>query len=450
MAEEMISIPGIFRAYDIRGTYPAEINEITASELGKAFGSIKQGKIAVTCDCRKSSPALKKAFMAGLFGTGATVVDCGTMSTPMMVFTVSRYGFDAGAVITASHNPPEHNGLKMYDRGGVPISWETGIGRMEKIVGSRRYKEGSGKMEKKDVVKDYVDFVAGSIQHGPRLKIVVDAMNGACSKVVPEVLRRIGLDVIELRCGFDGDFPAIGPDPSKPENLKLLQEEVLKEKADLGMAFDGDGDRLVAVDNEGRVIESRRLFGMLVKNAALSNPGFKAVHDSLTSEMVVNSIRESGGIPVICRVGHTYITQKMLEENASIAGELSGHYFFRETAGGDDALFAAVRLLEYIGSSGKALKELASEFPVFLQGDRRETIRPEAKLEFIEKLKERFSKAYTIDTLDGVKISDADGWVLFRAANTEAKISIAWEARNEAGFRRLEKLVEDVVKEIPR
>ncbi len=445
-----IKMAGIFKAYDIRGVYPVELDENMTREIGKAFGTLKQGRIAVAADVRLSSPSLKKAFIEGLLSTGATVVDCGEMATPMMIFTTAYYGFDSGIIITASHNPPEYNGVKMFDKGGVPVSYESGISKIEEFVKNKNYRQGSGKIEEKNINQDYVSFVLKYVKNAPKLKIVVDALNGAYSKIGPEVLRKLGMDVVETRCAFNGDFPKEGPDPSRPENLKLLQEKVLQEKADLGIAFDGDGDRLAIVDGNGSAVESRVLFGLLVNNAAIDHPGLKVVHDCLTSDMVIDAIKNNGGIPVVCRVGHTYITQKFLEENASVAGELSGHYFFKETAGGDDALFAAVKVLEYLGRTGKKLDQLVSEFPVFWQGSRRELIKPEAKWTFVEELKSEMSNKYKVDMLDGVKIFNDDGWAVFRTSNTEPKIVIAWEARTQESFKRLEKFVEEIVSRIPK
>jgi phosphomannomutase/phosphoglucomutase len=441
---------GIFRAYDIRGIYGKDIDADIARRIGAGFGTMKRGKIAVACDARLSGPALKKAFIEGLVSAGIQAVDCGMMATPMMVYTVARHGFDAGAIITASHNPPDYNGVKLFDKGGIPISWEAGIEQLENLVNGGEFRKGNGSTGTADYTQDYIGFVIGSISKVPKLKIAVDAMNGAYGKVGPEVLRRLGLDVVEVRCACNGDFPAAGPDPSHVENLKPLQEAVLREKADLGVAFDGDGDRLGVVDRTGRPLESKAVFGMLVRNAAADHPNPKVVYDILTSDTVVDAIKACSGVPIACRVGHTYITQKLLEDRASLAGELSGHYYFSETAGGDDALFAAAKLAEYLARAGRPLEKLSAEFPNYPQGSRRETIKADEKEKFIEGLKERLGKKYKIDTMDGVKIHYADGWAVFRYSNTEPKIVMAWEARSAEGFRKISELVEGIIREIPK
>jgi len=440
---------GIFKAYDVRGVYPGEINEENAKKIGEAFARLKQGNIVIASDVRKSSPALKKSIMKGLYLSGARITDIGSVTTPMLIFATANYGFDAGLIITASHNPPQYNGVKFFDQGGVPISYEAGIKDIEHLVDNGSMMQMSlGKVEAEDIYNDYKNFLLSKLKiKNVPMKIVVDCFNGADSKVAPDILRALGATVIELRCGFNGDFPESGPDPSHAGNLDMLKHRVVQEKADIGFAYDGDGDRLAVVDSDGNSIEIRAIFSLLAENLP---QGSKVVYDVLTSNMVSDSVKRNNNIPLVCRTGHTYITRKLLDEGAALGGELSGHFFFKETFGGDDALFASLKVLECMITKGIKLQDYVSKLPKYYSGDLRVLIKAEEKWNFVDKLKEEFSKSYKIDTLDGVKVIFDKGWAVFRASNTEPKISIAYESSDAQEFEKIKKIVEYVVAKIPK
>jgi phosphomannomutase/phosphoglucomutase len=446
----------IFRAYDVRGIYPTEVNEETALKMGKAFGTFNPGKIVVGNDLRLSGPFLKKEFIKGLLSTNATVIDIGMVTSPITMFATKHLKCDGGVIVSASHNPKEYNGFKFYYKNGVPVSYESGINKIEKIFKDEKFSKGEGKLIKKDVIENYSDFLLSKInvKKPVRLKIVVDAGNGTTGTIYPKILKKLGIDVVELFCEPDGNFPHHEPNPCKVGVLVDLQKKVLETKADIGFAFDGDGDRMAVVDEKGKVVYMGLVFSILIDNALKENPGSKVVYTVLDSKAIDDVIRKKNGIPVICKVGHTYITEKLIEENAVIAGEISGHYYFKDTNGADDALFACLKLIESLVTSGKKISDCEKEFPKYfseVSEALRFPVKASEKFPFIDKLKKEFiNKGYKIDTIDGVKAIFEDGWALFRPSNTEPIISMSYEAYNENAFKRIKKFVEEIIAKIPR
>jgi phosphomannomutase len=446
----------IFRAYDVRGVYPTEIDEKIALKIGKAFGTFNSGKIVVGNELRLSSPSLKKELIKGLLSSGATVIDIGTVTSPIVMFATRNLNCDGGVNVTASHNPKEYNGFKFYRRNGIPIDFETGLIKIQDIFEKEKFSEGKGKLIKKNIIKDYSNFILRmiKIKKPIKMKIVVDAGNGSTGRIYPDILKKLGLKVYELFCEPDGNFPNHEPNPSKTENLEHLQEKTLELGADLGFAYDGDGDRLAVVDKNGSIVYVGVVFSILIKNALEKEPGSKVIYTVLDSKAIDDVIREQGGIPVVCRVGHTYITQKMIDEKAVIAGEISGHYYFKETHGADDALFASLKLIETLVNSNKEISDFANRFPKYfsqVSEGLRIPIKESEKFNFIEKLKNDFkNRDFNIDTTDGVKIFFEDGWALFRPSNTEPMISISYEAEDETSFERMKKFVDDIISRIPR
>jgi phosphomannomutase/phosphoglucomutase len=446
----------IFRAYDVRGVYPTDLNEKIALKMGKAFGTLNPGKIIVGNDVRLSSPSLKKELIKGLISTGCDVIDIGMVTTPMVIFSTKHLKCDGGVMVTASHNPKEFNGFKFNDSNAVPISYESGLNKIQEIFDEEKFSTGSGKVIKKNILKEYSEFLLNKIdmKNSVDMKIVVDAGNASPGSIYPKVLRKIGVDVHELYCEPDGNFPNHQPDPTKKENMVDLQRKVLDIGANLGFAYDGDGDRLGVVDKNGKNLEPNKIFALLIKQALESKPNSKIVYDVLSSMMIEDIIRKHNGIPVVSKVGHTYITQRMVGENAVLAGELSGHYYFEETFCSDDALFASLKLIEFLTKSGRKLNEHFKDLPRYysqVSEGMRVPIKESEKFSFIENLKEELrKKGYKIDTLDGVKIIFEDGWALLRSTHTESKISVVYESRSKEGFRKIEKFINDIVGRIPR
>ena len=446
----------IFRAYDIRGIYPKDLNEEIAEKIGKAFGTFNPGKIVVGMDARLSSPSLKEKLIDGLLSTGCEIIDVGMVTTPMLMFAVKHLEADGGVMVTASHNPKEYNGFKFFAKDAVPISYESGINKIQEIFEKELFKEGEGSLKKTNIFEDYSKFLIEKISFKvqPTFNIVVDAGNGVAGLIYPKVLKRAGLQVHELFCEPDGNFPNHEPNPSKEENLVALKGKVKELGAGFGFAYDGDGDRLVIVKKDGETIRSSIVFSIFIKNVLKEHPGAKIIYTPLDSKAIEDIIKENGGIPIVSKVGHTYITQKMLEEDAWLAGEISGHYYFKETYASDDALFATLKFIEILVNGEKSVEDYEKEFPKYYSAvseSLRFPIKEDEKFPFIERLKEEFKeKGFKIDTTDGVKVFFDYGWALFRPSNTEAVISASYEAYTKEGFEKMKEFVDEIIARIPR
>lgn len=437
----------IFRAYDIRGIYKKQITEELAYKLGRAFATFNKGKIVVGRDARIGGDELKDALVNGLMAGGVDVVDVGIVPTPLVIFSIGYYGCGGGICITASHNPKEFQGFLLYDKSGVGIGLDNGLEEIKKHVFLENFDNGCGCLEKKDILQDYEKFILNKISLKKiNKKIVVDCGNGV-SSVVLGVIEKFGVKVDKIFCELDGNFPDRNPEPTK-ENLKELQKKVIELKADCGFAYDGDCDRVVTVDENGKILNPNEFFGILIK-LYLEKAGGKVVHDSIASGVIDEITRYYKGLPIGCRVGHVFIQKEVLKENALLGGEISGHYFFREIYGADDAIFATLKILEYLDKKKIKLSQAYKDIPNYYFKSLRVKTKDEIKFKLIEELKEKFKKAgYKLDTLDGVKVFLKEGWALFRASNTEPKISIAYEAKTKEDFEKLEKFVSEIVREI--
>jgi phosphomannomutase/phosphoglucomutase len=446
----------IFRAYDVRGVYPKEIDERTALRMGKALGTFNPGKIVVGNDSRLSGPSLKRKLIEGLISTGCDVVDIGMAATPMIIFSTMHLKCDGGVMVTASHNPKEFNGFKFNGSDGIPISFESGLNKIEEIFEIGEFSQQKGSVSKIDLTRDYAEFLLLKVSnlHSTRMKIVVDAGNGSPGSIYPKILRETGVDICELYCEPDGNFPNHQPDPSKRENMRDLQRRVLETQANLGFAYDGDGDRLGVVDENGNIVDPNRVFALLIKQTLESRPNSKIVYDVLSSMMIEDTIRKHNGVPIVSKVGHTYIAQRMAEEDAALGGELSGHYYFEEIFCADDALFASIKLIELLTKSNREITDHLKDLPKYhsqVSEAFRFPISESEKFSFMKNLEiELREKGYKINTLDGVKIAFEDGWALLRLAHTESKISVAYESRNQEGFTKIKKFVDEIVRRIPQ
>ncbi len=438
---------GIFRAYDIRGVYPGELDESLAEKIGRAFGTFilriqpNSKKIAVAGDVRLSTETLKKALINGIVSTGLDVTDLGITPTPVFYFAISKYGFDGGIMVTASHLPPEFNGFKLCKRSSVCLRDETGINDVENIVNENKFFENKneGRITEKDVSEDYIEFISSKVKIGP-IKVVVDAGNGTTGKILPELLERFGCDVAQLFCEPDGRFPNHIADPLKKETLRALQKKVVEEKADLGIAMDNDGDRVGFVDREGNIIENNHILCMLAKNVLKYKKG-KIVFDLLCSSVVGETIRRFGGMPVETRVGHSFIQNTLITEKCILGGEASAHYYFPETFNCDDGIFAALKVVEAIGRGGMEFIESIPACPI---SDDIRIYCPDAeKFEKVEQLKQKFKKeGFEMNTMDGVKVYlPADGWFCIRPSNTQPVIDLRFEGKTKEGYERIKDMV---------
>ncbi len=443
--------PHIFREYDIRGLVDKDLTEETARLIGLSFGTFlreKGGRSAVVGrDVRMSSPALAKALIEGIADTGCDVADAGVVPTPVLYFSILHYGRDGGVMVTGSHNPIEFNGFKLCI--GAASMFGEEIGRLRDIIQSGKFETGSGKVETLDPVNEYSDYVAERITVNKRLKVVVDAGNGTAGEIAPAIFRRLGCEVSELYCRPDGTFPNHLPDPTVPELMDDLIEKVKAEKADLGIGFDGDADRIGAVDEKGNIVWGDRLLALFA-GEILKKGNEKIIFDVKCSQALVESIESAGGTPVMWKTGHSLIKKKMKEENSPLAGEMSGHMFFADNYYGyDDAIYAACRLLELLSATDASLSMLDSRIPRYMSTPEiRVDAADEDKFRVVEEAGRYFRKKYDTIDVDGVRILFPEGWGLIRASNTQPVIVMRFEAKTEKALAEIRESVETVLKSL--
>ncbi|HIF51132.1 MAG TPA: phosphomannomutase/phosphoglucomutase [Thiotrichaceae bacterium] len=436
--------PVIFRAYDIRGIAGETLTEEVVYEIGRAIGSMahEQGQqaLVVARDGRISSPMLGDSLIKGLRSTGRDVIDIGVVPTPVLYFATYHLETGSGVMLTGSHNAAEYNGLK------IMLAGKTLSGDEIKEIQSRavagEHNSGQGDLRHTDISADYVRRISEDIPValGSSLKIVVDCGNGVAGTLAPQLLNAVGHDVIEMYCDIDGTFPNHHPDPSQPENLQELIERVKAEGADIGFAFDGDGDRLGVVDAEGNIIWPDRQLMLLAKDVLSRNQGGKIIFDVKCSRYLKSIIETNGGEPLMWKTGHSFIKNKMREVDSPLAGEMSGHIFFKERwYGFDDALYTSARFVEIFGNSEGTPTELFAELPDgFSTPELRLPVDEEMHASFMEELTKKIavSNAEIID-IDGLRIEYSDGWGLARPSNTSPYIILRFEGESEAVLERI-------------
>ncbi len=435
-----------FRTYDIRGAVCLEgINEEVAYVIGLALGTMAQShqvkQVIVGRDGRLSGPSLKQAVMTALRETGCDVLDIGVVSTPMLYFATNRLSTNTGVMITASHNPRDHNGFKIV-MNGQTLSTQ-GVQDILQLVKSQQFANGNGGYTEANVRQDYIDYIKTHVTMTRPLKVVVDCGNGAAAIAGPELYRDMGCDVIELYCELDGNFPNHHPDPSVPENLQDIIAKVKETSADLGLAFDGDADRLGLVTDKGEVIWPDRQM-MLFSQAVLhKHPGAEIVFDVKCSNNLPKVIKNSGGHPVMYRTGHSLLKAKMLELKAPLAGEMSGHIFFNDDwFGFDDGVYAGARLMQIVAAQDKKLSEIFYALPNSVNT-------PELKLPMAEERKQDFMQRLIDEgnfgdaeklTIDGLRVEFEHGWGLIRPSNTSPYLILRFEAENQKDLDRIQQL----------
>ena len=435
----------IYKDCDIRGVYGLELDEATAYEIGRAVGTKMQGKtMVVGGDARVSTPALKEKLIQGMVDSGANIIDAGLTPTPMFYFAVKHCQADGGVTVTASHNPPKYNGFKMIF-GHLPVQPKD-VAEIRQMVESKAFSQGQGSITKMDVTEAYKAEIKGFVKKCADLKVVVDAGNGAESEVAPALFRELGYDVVELYCQFDGTFPNRDPNPSVYKNIKTLQEKVLEEKAQLGVAFDGDGDRVVFVDDKGGIMTSEESFVVMIRDYLKEDPS-SVVYDLKSSSIVEREITSYGAQAIMERSGHAFIKRTFLQNNSALAGEISGHFFFREL-GYDDGLFAAVKMAEIVGKSGMPLSEISQKLE-------RTLITPDIRIHFpteeqdglLAKIEEK-GQAYGVTKLDGVRVKFPTGWMLIRKSITEPCVTLRSEAKDAVEMVKIKKWILDAAPEL--
>ena len=438
----------IFREYDIRGIFPEELNEDTTHQLGLAIGTYYHNKgaerISVGHDCRLSSPDLSKWLIESLMESGIDVVDVGMVPTPLLYFSLHQLDMDGGVQITGSHNPPEFNGFKIC-LGEMSVHGKE-IQKIREISEAGNYKRGKGKLEKADVREPYIRYLQGNINPGPvKRRVVVDAGNGIGGPIACEIYNNLGVDVIPLFCEPDGRFPNHHPDPTIPENLKTMVSKVHETSADLGIAFDGDADRIGVVDQEGNIIWGDQLMIIFSRELLARHPGGKIIGEVKCSQVLYDDIKNHGGKAIMWKAGHSLIKTKMKEEGALLAGEMSGHIFFSERYFGyDDAIYAGARLLEILSHTEKGVKDLLSDIPKMVNTPEIRIDCPdETKFQVVAELVEEFKKDYKVIDVDGARVLFDGGWGLVRASNTQPVLVLRFEANDKKRLKEIRKIFMD-------
>ncbi|WP_408608947.1 phosphomannomutase/phosphoglucomutase [Aquicella siphonis] len=438
--------PSAFRSYDIRGIVGKALTKESVFLIGKAIGSLlhdlNEQKITLARDGRHSSPVLAEALSAGLQSAGCDVVNIGVVPTPLLYYATHIFDFHSGVMLTGSHNPSEYNGVKMVIKGATLA--ENGIQELYRRIVENRLYEGAGTRSDLDIQDDYLAEVKKNIHLARPLRIVIDAGNGVTGMLAPRLFRALGCEVHELFCEVDGDFPHHHPDPSQEENLQDLIRAVRDQQADLGLAFDGDGDRLGVVTAGGKIISPDRLMMLYAKSLLAEQPGAKIIFDVKCTNNLAAMIRMLGGEPIMWKTGHSLIKAKMAETKAQFAGEMSGHLFFKDRwFGFDDALYAGARLLEILADEVSDSDQLFSDIPTSLiTPELKVQVADEEKFQLMQRLIERadFAGADEVNTIDGLRVSFADGWGLVRPSNTTPYLILRFEALNEVILKQIQEI----------
>lgn len=433
----------IFRAYDIRGVVDETFIPSNIYTIGFAIGSevIARGRdtIVIGCDGRLSGPKLLAAMEAGIIASGCNVVNIGEVTTPILYYTAAIIVSKSGAILSGSHNPPNYNGIKIVIDGETLNGTE--IQKLYQRIMTQNFNLGAGVIRKTDVIDDYIQCVANDVKLSRPLKVVVDCGNGVGGKVVPKLLRRLGCEVIELYCEVDGNFPHHHPDPAVPENLEDLVKMVKIQKADVGMAFDGDADRIGVVTEAGEIIASDNLLMLFAIDFLFRYPGITILFDVKCTRHLPEQIIKHHGIPLMYKTGHSLIKTKMKEIGALLAGEYSGHIFIKDRwFGFDDAVYVAARFLEMLASKAKSCSEIFAELPNSIST-------PELKIPMAESQKFQFmqrlvKQAKILDgkhnMIDGLRIDYDDGFGLIRASNTTPHLIMRFEGDTKYALERIQ------------
>jgi phosphomannomutase / phosphoglucomutase len=432
----------IFRAYDIRGIVDETLTADIVTVIGRAIGSEaierRVDSLCIGYDGRHSSPDLADALARGIMATGCNVIRVGAVPTPVLYFATHELDTGSGVMVTGSHNPANYNGLKIM-LGGETLHGEA-IQKLLQRIRTGDFAIGQGSQSSEDVRRAYLDRIVGDIAVAAPLKVVLDAGNGIAGELAPLLIEELGCEVIPLYCEVDGSFPNHHPDPGKPENLADLIECVKAEGADIGLAFDGDGDRLGVVTNTGKIIWPDRLLMLFARDVVSRNPGADVLYDVKCSRRLAGVISEAGGRPIMWKTGHSLMKAKMKESGALLAGEMSGHIFFGERwMGFDDGLYSAARLLEILGVEDRHCDEVFEDFPEDISTPELNVeVSDETKFPLIEKLsREGDFGDGNISTIDGIRVEFTDGWGLCRASNTTPVLVLRFEAETEEALERI-------------
>ena len=449
--------PEIFRAYDIRGIADKDFDEEFAYHLGLAFGSrVPAGKsVSIGYDCRPTSQKYSLALEEGLASTGLNIIRVGMCPTPLLYFSVFFDQVAGGIMVTGSHNPSEYNGFKLC-LGQTTIYGEE-IQNLRKTIEKKDYRKGKGEIQnrKDSLIDSYILHLHSRfpilVQNKKNpIKVILDSGNGTAGLVAPQLLKSLGFEVLELFCNVDGTFPNHHPDPTVEKNLEDLKAAVIREKADVGIAYDGDADRIGVISDKGEVVWGDTLLALFAKEIYRQKKSVSVIGEVKCSDSLYEVVKNVGGHAIMWKTGHSYIKEKLKIEKADIAGEMSGHIFFKDRYFGyDDAIYASVRLLEILIHQNKKVSALISDFPkYFTTPEIRIPCDDSKKFTVVEKLKNVFSKKYSLISIDGIRIQFGDGWGLVRPSNTQPVLVLRFEAKTKDRLLEIQKEVETALKEV--
>ena len=441
--------PTIFREYDIRGIADSELLSPDVQQLGLGLGTYLQRasgkKINVGRDCRLSSTRLRDALIQGLLASGCDVTDIGVVPTPVTYFSAQHLHADGAVMITGSHNPSEYNGFKSVCGAGT-LHGES-LQKVREIIEKGDFERGAGKLATVDVVAPYVEEVASQFRFARRVKVVADAGNGTAGPVMHRIFEKLNVDVVEMYFDMDGRFPNHHPDPTVPTNLAKLVEKVRETGAELGIAFDGDADRIGAIDEHGNGVFGDMLLLIYAREILTRKPGATFIGEVKCSQLMYDEINRRGGHAIMYKTGHSLIKAKMKEEHAELAGEMSGHMFFADRYRGyDDALYSACRLIEIVAASGKPLSaQLAGVPKTVSTPEIRVDCPDEIKFDVVARVAEHFKRTHKTVDIDGVRVLFPEGWGLLRASNTQPVLVMRFEASSPELLNDYQQCLEQVL-----
>ncbi|OQY13696.1 MAG: phosphomannomutase [Desulfobacteraceae bacterium 4572_19] len=436
----------IFREYDIRGIAGVDLTEKDVVLIGKGIGTylIEKGSnsVSVGRDCRKTSKLYSQKVIEGILSTGCNVIDINICPSPVLYFSIHYLETMGGVMVTASHNPAEYNGFKICKENDSIHG--DGLQAIYNIISKNAFIKGKGTLSNTDINQPYLDFIYTKINITKPLRIGVDAGNGVSGPLIIPLLKKLGCETYELYCDMDGTFPNHPADPTVEKNMKDLMDLVKKEKLDLGLGFDGDGDRIGVVDENGRLLYGDQLMIIFSREILSRKPGATFISEVKCSKTMYDDIEKHGGRAIMWKTGHSLIKKKMKEEKAELAGEMSGHMFFADQyLGFDDATYAACRLLEILSQTNKNVSELLSDIPkTFSTPEIRVECPDDKKFDIVKRVTAYFKERYNVIDIDGVRVLFDDGWGLVRASNTQPVLVLRFEAMSEKRLEEIRNLIE--------
>jgi phosphomannomutase/phosphoglucomutase len=442
----------MFREYDIRGIAGKDMTEEDVVLIGRGIGTFLREKgsrtLSVGRDCRLTSDAYAARLIEGLRATGIDVTDIGVCPTPLLYYSIKQLKQDGGVMVTASHNPKEYNGFKVCH--GLDSVHGEDLQKILKIIQDRAFADGEGRLATADVLTPYQDWVAQNITLSRPLRVGIDAGNGTAGVVAVPLIRRLGCEVHDIYCDMDGTFPNHPADPTVLGNMQDLIALVKKKKLDAGIGFDGDGDRIGVVDEQGNIVYGDKLMIIFSREILQRRPGVTFISEVKCSQVMYDDIEKHGGRAIMWKTGHSLIKKKMKEEGAALAGEMSGHMFFADRYFGfDDATYAACRLLEILATTGQTISDLLADVPeTFTTPEIRVDCPDNLKFDVVRQVADVFRKDYRIIDIDGVRVLFDDGWGLVRASNTQPALVLRFEAATPERLEEIRQLVEGTLAEI--